>query len=209
MDYPVKIQYSNKLDDTLIWPIEDVIGWDVINQEWAGINSAFVPCLKDTKVAVQAGGMAGLYPRLLKLLFDTVYTFEPDPYNFYCLVSNCKDPNIITIQAALSNRAHYIRTNTPAKINMGRTFVSGGGNIPALELDSFKLPACDLLMLDVETQELEVLGGAIETISKYNPVIVAEANSTTEQENTKDFLRWLGYKLEKTMYNNFIFTPPH
>ena len=46
------------------------------------------PYLKGKKVVVQAGGNCGMQVVKFAEFFDTVYTFEPDPVNFHCLVNN-------------------------------------------------------------------------------------------------------------------------
>jgi FkbM family methyltransferase len=58
-------------------------------------------------------------------------------------------------------------------------------------LDSFRLTRCDLIKIDVEGMELDVLKGAMKTISKCAPVIVAEANELA----VVDWLADRGYTL--------------
>ena len=43
-----------------------------------------------------------------------------------------------------------------------------------LPLDSFQLPEVNLIKIDVDGMELEILKGAVETLEKYQPVIVIE-----------------------------------
>ena len=41
------------------------------------------------KLIIQAGGNAGLYPKLYSTMFEKVITFEPDHRWFVCLINNC------------------------------------------------------------------------------------------------------------------------
>lgn len=66
-----------------------------------------------------------------------------------------------------------------------------------LPLDSFQLPEVNLIKIDVDGMELEILKGAVETLEKYQPVIVIEelimANGLPNHGGVK-FLSDLGYK---------------
>ena len=58
--------------------------------------------------------------------------------------------------------------------NAGSQNVIGNGIIPTMLIDDLNLPGCDLIQLDLEGYEFYALQGGIETIKKYNPVIVIE-----------------------------------
>lgn len=135
------------------------------------------------KVCVQAGGNCGMYPLLLSDYFERVYTFEPDPLNFYCLVNNCQKDNIIKLQTALGIRAALADVSRRVPSNTGaHTIVFGKPHVPVITIDSLELDACDFIQLDVEGQEVEVIGGASNTLDKFRPVISAErANVSMDQ----------------------------
>ena len=146
------------------------------------------------RVAVQAGGALGMFPKFLAGRFATVYTFEPDPENFAALMRNAPERNIVKFQAALGDRralvaiSHERRSRKPGTAHEGIRHVDGPGPIPTLTVDDLGLNACDLLYLDVEGHELFALRGAVATIARCAPVIVAEFNEmagyvgVTEQE---------------------------
>lgn len=139
-------------------------------------------------VAVQAGGNCGVFPRALAKMFETVYTFEPDPENFTALVYNTAElKNVIRLQAALGDE--HGRTGLALADhepnNCGAYFLAGQGPIPVLRIDDLILPDCNLIYLDIEGYELRALRGARATIDKFHPVIALEDKGLSEQYGTK------------------------
>ena len=120
-----------------------------------------------------------MYPKLYSDIFDTVYTFEPDPLNFYCLTKNTGS-NVIKFQACLGNERKlvnlsYERHKVLAKRpNAGGFWISGSGNFPILRIDDLGLKECDLIHLDIEGYEGEAILGGEETIRKFKPTISIE-----------------------------------
>lgn len=133
------------------------------------------PSVEHKRVAVQAGGAMGMWPKRMAQVFDTVYTFEPNPQSFYCLNYNCKEENIIRFQAALGREPGMVTMGFHEKPNnYGAYRCNPGGVIPTLRLDDFGLNVCDLIMLDIEGYEMFALMGAARTIAMNHPVIVLE-----------------------------------
>lgn len=128
------------------------------------------------RIAVQAGGCLGLWPKVLSHYFDTVYTFEAQSEAFYFLSLNCPERNIIKLQAALGAKGgEFIDIPMTNKPGHGKV-VSSKVGIPVLALDSLNLPHCDALMLDVEGYEPEVLRGAMNLIKTHRPYVLCEDN---------------------------------
>lgn len=193
-------------------PVEGMDGWTWIKEDglagsdggaWVGpyrdwylshVNKYFTH-VKKYGVVIQAGGALGMYPRLLATKFEFVYTFEPDPLNFYCLVNNCQVDNIIKFNAALGEKNEFVRIERCTN-NAGahRVHLSDTGRMPVLSIDSFNFPDCDMIILDVEGYERSAIKGALKTIEKYKPVIVAEY---TEESNREllDLIGEFGYKI--------------
>lgn len=136
----------------------------------------------EKNVCVQAGGRCGTYPILYSKIFKTVYTFEPEDLNFYCMKKNITQDNIILKQACLGETFKNVKVELPAKatkkkgINIGTYQVTGKGSIPMITIDSLNLDQCDLIHLDIEGYEGFAIKGAIETIKKFHPVICIEEN---------------------------------
>jgi FkbM family methyltransferase len=187
-----------------LWIKQDGAAWTWPQHDW--IHEHRIKWFKHVqqfRVCVQAGGNQGMYPRLLAQKFEHVYTFEPDPLNFHCLVNNCQQDNIIKMQAALGDCNRMIRVERFGMGNTGAHKVSHDGItcIPQLTLDSLNLNSCDLLCLDVEYYELYALKGAQATICKHLPVVTAE-RATSE---CHELLRQWGYVHVDTSAEDHVF----
>jgi FkbM family methyltransferase len=73
---------------------------------------------------------------------------------------------------------------------------SGGGDeVSVIPLDQLKLSACGFIKVDVEGMELDVLHGAIQTISRCRPVLFVENDRPESSAALISFLLGLGYRL--------------
>jgi FkbM family methyltransferase len=190
-----------ELRDGYWWPITDRRCWQYM------LDHSDLPDLvaglikpKHRKTIVQAGGNAGFYVKKYAELFQTVYTFEPDWLNFYCLNLNVPYSNVIKNQGCLGNEHQLVSLNILEK-NRGKNHISGAGIYPVYTIDNLKLNDCSAIQLDIEGYEFFALLGAVNTINKYKPVIVIEmwdqhTNRYGKDVNiqTVNFLESLGYK---------------
>lgn len=160
-----------------MWREADHWGWEHPRSGYAGIRNLILRHTRDRKVMVQAGGCMGMYPRLWAEHFEAVYTFEPDPINFYCLVANCPSDRIVKVQAALSDTAGLGTLGSAPDFNAGfaRLQPELPGATLMLRLDDLQLPRLDALQLDCEGHEARIIAGATETIARCRPVICVEA----------------------------------
>ena len=153
------------------------------------------------KVVVQAGGNWGYWPLLLADIFDTVYTFEPDPICFSALAANtARKKNVVRIQAALGFERGLVDLDRQEK-NTGNNKVSGEGIYPTLRIDDLSLMECDLIYLDVEGQEYEALLGAVNTIFICEPLVIFECKRESFKGSvgrTVGFLKENGYRQSET-----------
>lgn len=135
-----------------------------------------LPLVKQKRVAVQAGGCCGVFPKLLAQHFDYVYTFEPDLENFEALCRNVPEHNVFKFPAALGVNHEGVSIVVPERTNtnVGALTTTAIGPIPTLVIDDLALQQCDLIYLDVEGAEENALVGAAFTIERYSPVIVYE-----------------------------------
>lgn len=169
------------------------------------------------RVAVQAGGHLGIFPKALAEIFETVYTFEPAADLFEHLMHNAPEPNILKFQAALGDARQMVglsRVRRDGKPNPheGITHVSGAGNIPTLRIDDLGLPVCDLIQLDLEGWELYAIRGGVETIARCRPVLALEVNKNLgylgiEMEFMRDVVRDLGYRFMTRMHSDEVYVP--
>jgi FkbM family methyltransferase len=173
---------------------------------------------KNKKTVVQAGGWCGIYPQIYSEIFETVYTFEPDPVNFYCLVQNVKNSNVMKFQSCLGADHTLVSVKMNEETarkkghNTGTFQVTGEGKVPVLKIDDLALTACDLIHLDIEGFEGFALQGAMETIRKFKPVICLEINGLGKQygwgvDEIYKFLESIDYKFEIKTESDDIFLP--
>ena len=165
-------------------------------------------------IVVQAGGNCGFYVKQYAQLFRMVYTFEPEPLNFFCLNLNVTEKNVIKFQAVLGDKHELVSLNNFLN-DSGSTHVKNGPGeqsvVPTMLIDDLNLPGCDLIHLDVEGYELFALRGAIETIKRFKPVIAYEnpevwSSRYGYNKNTiDDFVVSLGYGLKCEEQGDMIF----
>jgi hypothetical protein len=172
-----------------LWPNGDMGGWFGPKGDWMVHQTKWYNYCRGFTIAIQAGGCCGMYPRMMADKFEVVYTFEPKPLNFFCLVNNCQSENIVKIQAAIGETFELVSMRI-CNENIGMNHIAGGGFIPQLMIDCLNLPKCDLIALDLEGTELAALRGAQRTIEQFKPVIVIEAGM---RHDIKAFLEGFGY----------------
>lgn len=198
-----------ELRDGFWWPKSDKRCWQyMIDHPDIPENVANYIKKGNRKVIIQAGGNAGFYPKKYASLFETVYTFEPDWLNFYCLNLNVPYDNVVKIQSCLGNEHHLVSLKIK-EINRGKNFVSGEGIYPTYKIDNLNLNCCSAIQLDVEGFEYYALLGGIETIKKYKPVIVLEMWDQLNHRYLKNIndltyklLEEIGYKHVDTFYDS-------
>ena len=165
--------------DSVLWIKTDNGAFEGPLMDWQNSHKAkYIKHCKKFDVVACAGGNQGMYPRFFSKMFKTVYTFEPDPLNFHCLVNNCQDDNIIKFQAALGNSHQMVKVIRDSTMtNVGTHTVQTGGIIPQLRLDDIEFNDLDLIQLDIEGYEDEAVKGALNTIEKFKPLITVERNN--------------------------------
>lgn len=173
-----------RLERGLMWPIEDRACAAVVFDTVPDMDHALEHCRK-FDLAVQAGGNMGVWALALAPKFGRVVTFEPDPRNFRALVHNTASAeNILALPCALgADGGEWCGLELSAREanNVGAYQVTKGATAPIVALDSFNLPALDLLYLDIEGFEMPAILGAMETIQKFRPVIAIEDKGLSER----------------------------
>ena len=197
-------------DYNFTWPAEDRGCFNIISRDWKSMYDSIMGNTPERKSVVQAGGNCGLYPFMLAFEFDKVFTFEPDPVNFFCLSKNCKTNRIVKFNSALGDKNTFLTIGNKTPSNVGMNKIGDGEiSIYSISLDSLNLPALSLLFLDIEGYEFFALKGAEKTIKKFRPTIVFEL-SPGEKEFIFNFLAKHNYQPIKGISgnsHNFIFIP--
>ena len=130
-------------------------------------------CLMRRSV-VQAGGNIGAWPLYLGKKFKRIFTFEPEPVNFECLVRNTEHRhNIICTKAALGEAPGTMHLNVCTSIG-SHHLVQKSGDTKVTTIDELGLDDLDLIVADVEGAEFLLIKGAMRTISRCKPIIQLE-----------------------------------
>lgn len=200
------------------WPRTDEVGHELIPREMHRLGSV-LPLCRNRRIVVQAGGNVGLWPLELSKHFGTVFTFEPDPINYYCLVLNTvKAKNILSYPLALADVPGFVAMSRDP-VNCGAHYIrsSGTGIVePArrtfcLHLDALGLDNVDFLQFDVEGYELQVLRGAYDTISRCWPVImIEEKHAPRYGQDLQAPSAWLtqnGYEISAVYGRDVVLVP--
>lgn len=203
-------------DNKWVWPKSDQSSWKYQN-EFNKLSKHVLPHVKNKNIMIQAGGNCGYLLDSFVPYFDILYTFEPDPINFYCLTQNVTSPKVIKMQACLGDTSSTVSTQQlirPGRDNdTGGVHVNGEGYTPTLVIDNLNLPGCDLIQLDVEGYEYKALLGAVSTITKYKPTLCVEFcekwlnRYDVDSKKTIDLIYSLGYKLVDEYGVDKVFIP--
>lgn len=198
------------IEEDLLWRKDDVdlTTYNILKNE-TELLEIVKPYLKGSKVAVQAGGNCGMQIIKFAEFFDMVYTFEPDPINFHCLVNNLHYKNVIKLQCCVGDSRKLVSLN-PLEGHTGGFFVNqNSGYIPTIMIDDLNLQNCNFIQLDVEGYQMHALRGATNTIQKFKPVISVEFDWIFRYEySTNDLLNFfnnIGYKRVASYTSDHIF----
>ena len=180
---------------------------------------------KPKRLALDMGAHIGIWSRRLSNLYDRVICFEPCDDHIECHKRNTLTiTNTTLYEHALGSKEETL----DMKVIVGR----GGNNsfhfgkegktrkyehkitpIEVKSLDSYNFQEVDFMKIDIESHELEMLKGAVETLERCNPIIFIE--DPTHFYNVKnnknvptglDFLCSLGYINEQYLgtYNYLL-----
>ena len=197
--YYAKEKYGLKFTEN-----SDVL--EIFRDNIYSIYEDFIP--RPKQIVIDIGAQYGDYAILCSKIYKAkVYTFEPLPQNFKEILKNIRlngleEDQIKAFNVALSdeNKEKYITFDGDMANSIGK---GKKIRIKFRTLDSYKIKP-DIIKIDVEGFEVNVLRGAIKTIKKYKPKIIIETHSRELEEQVKEMLTSLGYKLKhegRAVYN--------
>jgi FkbM family methyltransferase len=175
-------------------------------RDWIqGHSTKYFEHVRKFDTIVTAGANCGMYVRFYAKMFKHVYAFEPNPLSFHCMVMNNQYDNVVKLNAALGGSPGLVDLNRSDTSNIGTHSIKkepGELKIPTITIDSLALESCDLIQLDVEGFESNVIEGAMHTIMKFKPVIVAESFSSSE---AIELMKNLNYEFVGSSFSDTIY----
>ncbi len=163
--------------------------------------------VKDFSLAVDGGAHRGIWTRPMLKSFKEVWAFEPVPSLFSMLPEGSTN-----ILGALGLGGVAGLSPGPENDGQWHLDLDGEGETIVHTLDSFELPNCGFLKLDVEGYEYFALKGAEETIRKHRPVIMIEENGLCERYGIKpwscdELIKGFRYKMAEQANKDYIYIP--
>lgn len=156
------------------------------------------------KLVVDVGANFGIYSYHLARMGKDVEAFEPLP-RCASTITAYRSPRIRVHKVALSSATGTLKLFTPVIKGVPYTAWSSftpvvgpheTREVPVRALDDYSFEDISLVKIDVEGHELEVLKGAVQTLSREQPVVLIEIEQRHLQIPIKEvfaFLLELGY----------------
>lgn len=167
-------------------------------------------------IDVGANGGMHTIPLAKNLESGKVISIEPEPKNFRILKKNIKLnklKNVIPLKIACSDKDGKSYLYLDEGCMGGHTIILEGYKQRKIEIKTarldnllrkLKIDKIALMKVDVEGAESLVLKGAKETIKKYHPEIVFEAQNEDCLDKVKGILEPLGYRIENIARDNYF-----
>ena len=131
-----------------------------------------------------------------------VLAIEPQPVQFQFLCANIVLNSLMNarpVNAAVGSQQSQMKVpflDPRVPNNFGGLDIRRAGDGPMVScvtVDSMGLSKCDFIKVDVEGMEEDVLRGAMQTISRFSPLLWVESDRKEFQESLFNFLEGLGY----------------
>lgn len=186
---------------------------DVYGEYMQSEMDLFAHFVKPGTVVLDIGGNLGASAvPLARFVGDTgrVFSFEPQRLCFAFLQANIALNNLHQLSAyylAMGEKSGRIKVpylNTQKTINLGGLSVADsqkGEIVTCTTLDSFTLPRCDFIKIDVEGMEIDTLKGGANFIAKHRPILFVEDDRADKSAALRKLLCAYDYRLY------FIHTP--
>lgn len=157
---------------------------------------------------IDIGAYTGLYAIIAAQLGAESYALEPNPAVYARLCDNVamNSVDVNTIQSAAGAADTTCTMNTKGRPRLTSAgYVTEGGSIPMVRIDSMALDNVTAIKIDAEGYELEVLRGGAGTIAKCMPLIIAEVLTEQAAAELDNYLLPMGYTATPADERNRIY----
>jgi FkbM family methyltransferase len=191
---------------SLRWVVNAMISQTYIRGAYEPyMQTAFLEVVQPGSVVFDVGAHAGFHSLFCALLVQPegqVIAFEPNPANRASMQEQlAQNPNlpVTLLPYALSDHDGASYLDTSKGSSEGRIASAGNVAVTLRAIDSLVreglVPPPDVMKVDVEGHEVEVLRGALATISEYRPTILCDPNDGTTAPSISSMLMPLGYRV--------------
>lgn len=212
--------YVDSIPDAIKGHLRKGIYWE------SGIGECIRKHTKPNTIAIDLGAHIGIHTITMSKQVGPnglVISFEPQSKIYRelrnnILLNECSH-NVIPLPLAVGECEQMIEMCKPNLFNEGGIQIGSGGNTAKMiTLDSLNLNNVSCIKMDVESYELKVLHGSIETLKRNKPVIVFEIlggvdlkhPNRLETRKVKEIFNFLereGYQVNLIHGNDFVATP--
>lgn len=157
---------------------------------------------------IDIGAYTGIYSIMAAQLGAEAYALEPNPAVYARLCDNVavNSVSVNTMQAAAGATDTTCTMHTKGRPRLTSAgYVTQGGSIPMIRIDSMALDNVTAIKIDAEGYELEVLRGGANTIAKCMPLIIAEVLTEQASADLDDYLLPMGYTAREADERNRIY----
>ena len=178
----------------------------------------YLESLNKDSICLDIGSHIGFLTVYMAKNCKHVYSFEPQKINYDRLVKNVELnglTNVTCYNVALHDKPAKMNINNIKKqseVNYDNyqacslsLFEDLEGDVEAKTLDCFNLSNVSFIKSDCEGNDINVLKGGIETITKYRPKIIFEHGG--EKGDFAAFFQELNYDVLEVAGQNFLATP--
>jgi len=216
------------MDAVLVYGNEPITFYDVSEEDYIGnlllqgrwwelSNLEFIRSLNLRGTYVDVGAYIGTSSLFFSKFCPStkVYSFEPCRDSYRRLITNLERngaANVDTFNVALSSEAGsgHIRQSLT---NGGGSQLVAGNDVEVRTLDSFDLNNIQVLKIDVEGMELQVLQGAVKTLTSVEHLFVEMWDENNAKRNGKawqyppimEFLESHGFELREKLKEDLYY----
>lgn len=172
--------------------------------------------ISNRRTALDIGANVGFWARDICRIFKNVELFEPHKLNTECLKKNLQEyENFKIHEYSLSNFNGNGELYVDDKGLGNNTLDKDSGLtnkiiVKVKKLDDLNFNEIDYIKIDVQSHELEVIEGSINTLKRNSPVLCIEAPTRNDREisylqEIKKILKSLEYKVVGRYAKELIF----
>ena len=171
------------------------------------------------RLAVDVGASVGVFTLQLNYWFERVKAFEINENLYECFWANIEKYNYIDsncekielYKTALGNYEGTCSIANKQESSLLSYVDTDGSGVEMKTLDSYEYDDLDFLKIDVEGYEINVLGGATETLKQNELVILVEHRGHEKRfghayQDLFNMLDRLGYNNVRDLKGDFVFT---